>query len=299
MNTRPAIARTPARRLAFALAARGVTAAVRTVLSAPSLAAFALALALARAAGAQDFSPAAAPGPQPGPAALLDRALPVADERLAAEAGAARWFALPELGTKAVSLLVPARSLRVAAGLSQTGDGELGWTCAALAAGAAAGDFGFALRVAARRDRAGCALMTSAAAAGVGAEAGGGAWMAPVEGALLWASAPQLWTRGEAPPLARPLELGARFESGALSAWLAIGAPRDGDDGARGAGVALSQGPLSVWAEGRDAPARAAVGLVAEAGPLRVAARIEGHPVLGETTHLSLALRRGPARSAP
>jgi len=257
------------------------------------------ALTFARPVAAQDFVPAAAPGPQPGAAALLDRALPVANERLAAEACAARWFALPELGTKAVALLVPVRSLRLAAGLSQTGDGELGWTCVALSAGAASEDFGFALRAAARRDRAGGALLTSAASAGAGGEAGGGAWMAPAPGVRLWASAPQLWSAGEAPPLARPLELGARLERGALSAWLAIGAPREGDDGERAAGVALAQGPLLVWAEGRDAPARGAIGLAAEAGPLRLAARIEGHPVLGETTHLSLALRRGPARSGP
>lgn len=262
-------------------------------------AALVLALAGARIAAAQDFAPAAAPGPQPGPAALLDRALPLAHERLTAQACAARWFALPELGTKSVSLLVPVRSLRLAAGLSQTGDGELGWTCAALAAGAASEEFGFALRAAARRDRAGGALLTSEASAGAGGEAGGGAWMAPAPGVRLWASAPQLWSAGEAPPLARPLELGVRLERGALSAWASIGAPREGDDGERAAGVALAQGPLLVWAEGRDGPARGAIGLAAEAGPLRVAARIEGHPVLGETTHLSLAFRRGPERGGP
>lgn len=262
-------------------------------------AALALACALAREAPAQDFAPAAPAGPQPGPATLLERALPAAADRLTAEAQAARWFALPELGTRSLALLAPAGSLRVAAGLSQTGEGEPGWTCAAFAVGAAGDGMGFALRAAARRDRAGGALLTSEAATGAGGEAGGGAWLSPAEGVVLWASAPQLWTRGESPPLARPLELGARWQRGALAAWLAIGAPREGDDGARGAGLSLARGPLLLWAEARDAPARGAVGLAAEAGPLRIAARIEGHPVLGETTHLSLALRRGRERSAP
>lgn len=251
-----------------------------------------VALASATRAYAQDFAPAAAAGPRPGPAALLERALPAPDEALAVEGNQVRWFALPGLETRALALLVPARSVRVAAGLSQTGDGELGWTCAALAVGAAAEEFGVGLRAAARRDRAAGALRSSAAALGAGAEAGGGAWFAPVPGALMWAAAPQLWTAGEAPPLSRPLEMGARFEAGALSAWLALGAPREGDDGARLAGVGIARGPLVVWAEGRDAPARGVIGLAAEAGPLRVAARIEGHPVLGETTQLSLALRR-------
>lgn len=257
------------------------------------------AIAFARVALAQDFAPAAAAGPRPGPAALLDRALPVSGEALAVEGGQIRWFAMPGLETRALSLLVPMRSVRVAAGLSQTGDGELGWTCAALAVGAAAEDFGLALRATARRDRAPGELFSSAAALGAGGEAGGGAWFAPVPGALLWAAAPQLWTTGEAPPLSRPLEMGARFEAGTLSAWLALGAPREGDEDARLLGLALARGPLAVWAEGRDAPARGAIGLAADAGPLRVAARIEGHPVLGETTQLTLALRRPRARGEP
>jgi hypothetical protein len=250
------------------------------------------ALASARGAHAQDFAPAAAAGPRPGPAALLDRALPVAGEALAVEGGEIRWFAMPGLETRGLSLLVPARSLRVAAGLSQTGDGELGWTCVALSLGAVSEDCGLALRAAARRDRAPGELLSSAASLGAGGEAGGGAWFTPVPGALLWATAPQLWVGGEAPPLARPLEMGARFEAGALSAWLALGAPREGDDGARLVGAAVARGPLAVWVEGRDAPARGAIGITADAGPLRVAARMEGHPVLGETTQLSLALRR-------
>jgi hypothetical protein len=257
------------------------------------------AIASARGALAQDFAPAAAAGPRPGPAALLDRALPVPGEALAVEGGEIRWFAMPSLETHALSLLVPVRSVHIAAGLSQTGDGELGWTCVALSIGEVSESFGLALRAAARRDRATGELLSSAAALGAGGEAGGGAWFAPVPGALLWATAPQLWAAGEAPPLARPLEMGARFEAGAVSAWLALGAPRAGDDGARVAGVAIERGPLAVWAEGRDAPARGAIGLAADAGLLRVAARIEGHPVLGETTQLSLALRRPRRRGEP
>jgi hypothetical protein len=256
-------------------------------------------LALAGAARAQDFAPAAPAGPGAGAALLLERALPAAADRPALEGATVRWLGLPELETHAASLLVPVRSLRLAAGVSQTGEPAVGWTCVALAAGAAADGAGFALRAAARRDRATGALATSSLAAGAGAEAGAGGWLAPAEGWRLWAQAPQLWTTGESPPLVRPLELGARFEAGALAAWFAVGAPREGLDGERLAGIALARGALSAWAEGRDGPVRGAVGLAAVAGPLRVAARIEGHPVLGETSQLSVALCRGVPRGSP
>lgn len=268
-------------------------------------AAFALALAVLAAgtfvpaAAAQDFAPASPAGPADGAAALLERALPAPLAPFSLEGVAVRWLALPQLETRALALLVPAGSMRAAAGLSQTGDPELGWTCAALAIGAAAGGAGFGLRAAARRDRIAGALRTSGAASGLGAEAGAGGWLAAAPGVTVWAQAPQLWRAGEAPPLERPLELGARLDAGALSAWLALGAARAADGGARTMGLALSRGALSVWAEGRDGPARGAVGVAADAGPLRVAARIEGHPALGETSRLSLSLRRGPSGSAP
>ncbi len=261
-------------------------------------AAAAAALVLARAAAAQDFAPAAPAGPAPGAPALLERALPAAEDRLSAEATTTRWLGLPGLETRSLAALLPVRSLRVALGLSQTGDPELGWTAAALAAGGASDAAGFGLRLAARRDREGGPLLAGALGRGLGAEGGAGGWLAAAPGVVLWASAPQLWRSGEAPPLERPLELGATLGAGALSAWFAIGAPRAGDDGERTAGLRIAEGPLEVWAEGRDGPVRVALGVAAEAGPVRVAARIEGHPVLGETTRLSIALRGGAVRAA-
>ncbi len=257
------------------------------------------ALAGAPVVRSQDFTPALAAGVQSGSAALLERALPAPDERWAFEAAATRWFALPDLETRSLSLLVPVRTLRLAAGLSQTGDGELGWTCAGACAGAATPEFGFALRIVSRRDRAGGGLLTSDAALGAGFEAGGGAWIAPATGARLWASAPQLWTRGEAPPLARPLELGASLARGALAGWIAIDAASAEADGAQSAGVSLAAGALDVWAEARSSPTRASVGLAGTRGRLRFAARIEGHPVLGETATVSLTVRRSAGRESP
>lgn len=250
-------------------------------------------------ASAQDFAPPAPVGPAAGAAALLERALPAAADRLSLEGVTVRWLGLPDLETRAASLLVPAGSVRAALGVSQTGDAALGWTALALAVGAAADGAGFGLRVVARRDRAGGALLTSAPALGSGVEAGAGGWLALAPHWCLWAQAPQLWVSGEPPPLSRPLELGARCESGPLAGWLALIAPGDGTDGERVGGFAIARGALSVWAEARDGPLRPSVGLTAEAGPLRVAVRVEGHPVLGETSQLALALRRGPARSAP
>lgn len=250
------------------------------------------------AAHAQDFSPAAGAGPQPGAAALLDRALPVPGGAWTLEAGVTRWFALPELETRALAMAVARRSVSAAAGLSQTGDPTFGWSAAAFALGSAGESGGMALRVAARHERRDGALSASSFARAGGLEAGAGAWLSLGGAWRAWASAPHVYVRGEAPPLARPLQLGvvARTEDGA--AWLAVEAPRAGADGARLLGGELGAGPFTLWAEARDGPWRASLGLSAARGPFAVRARVDAHPDLPETTRLYVSLAR-PSRSAP
>jgi hypothetical protein len=254
---------------------------------------------LAPIAAAQDFASAAPAGPAPGACALLERALPVADGGAALECGTTRWLALPDLQTRAVAAILRAGSVRVAAGMSQTGDPAIGWTAAALALGAVSEEGGVALRVVARRDRDEGAVAGGHLERGAGGEAGAGAWLAAAPALLLWASAPQLWTAGESPPLVRPLELGARASFSGGAAWCALVAPRSGDDGERVAGLSLGGAALAVWGEARDGPLRASLGLSGRVGALVVEASVDAHPVLGETTHLSLAWRPRGAREAP
>lgn len=253
----------------------------------------ALALAVAGAARAQEFAPASPAGPQPGACALLDRALPWGGGAL--ECSATRWLALADFETRAAAALAAAGCARVALGVAQTGDPQLGWTSAALAAGACVPGAGAALRVVARHDRAAGALAGGRLADGGGFEAGAGAWLEAAPGAVVWAVAPQLVARGEAPPLARPFEAGARCERGPLAAWCALTAPRGGDDGERAFGAALAFGPARAWAEARDGPWRASAGVGVRARSLVVELRADAHPDLGETTRLVLAYRAGGA----
>ncbi len=245
----------------------------------------------ARLVAAQDFAPAAPAGPRPGALALLERALPAPGGAFALESQATRWFALPELETRAAALQVPAGAARVALGLSQTGDPELGWTAAALALGATGAPGGAALRAVARHDRREGALRDGALARGGGLEAGAGAWCAAGDACVFWASAPQVWTGGAAPPLVRPLELGVRTGGDGLAAWATLLSPLRGDDGERAAGVSLVRGGLVLWAEARDAPLRGSFGLAARVGALAIEARADAHPLLGETTRLACAWR--------
>ncbi len=254
-------------------------------------------LAVATTARAQDFAPAAPAGPQPGAAALLEHALPAGSPGPALETAVTRWLGFTAFETRHAAAGLGAHALRVALGVAQTGDPDLGWSAAALAVGACGPEGGAALRALARRDRnVGPLARTRAGGDAFGLEAGAGAWLAPAPGVALWASAPQLATGGEAPPLVRPLQLGARWTLAGGAAWLALTAPRTGDDGERLAGLALARGALTVWAEARDGPLRAALGVCAALGPVHVAAEVDAHPVLGETTRLGLAWR--PARDA-
>jgi len=239
---------------------------------------------LALRASSQDFAPAEPPGPANSGAALLERGLPAAHGALAFEALATSWLGVPDLSTRAACVAVPVHSLRLAAGVSRTGAAELGWSAAGLAAGAAGPAGGAAVRALARRD------LDPVPRQGPALEAGGGAWVRASRRARIWASAPQLWTRG-APPLPQGLVIGASIETDGVAAWLERVAPARAADenGRHDAGLALDLGPARAWVEAREQPLRAAVGIEIAARRWSVRLRVESHPVLGETVSLALA----------
>ncbi|OGF14752.1 MAG: hypothetical protein A2W00_03255 [Candidatus Eisenbacteria bacterium RBG_16_71_46] len=260
--------------------------------------ALALALALAlTAAGtpsrAQDFSSAAAPGPAPSPVAFLEHGLPPASCTPAAEATLTSWHQVPGLTTRAAGLGAGWRTLRAAAGLSQSGDPEIGWSALGFAVGAACPSWGAAVRGVLRRDRA-PGTVGSALGPGVGAEAGAAAWVEAARGVTAWAAAPQLWTRGVAPPLPRPLAIGARVEGGGLGAWLEREAAGASAPGRLAAGLGLVAGPLSIRVGARDHPLGGVLGFAARASGFTVSAEVESHPVLAETLRIGIAV--GAAR---
>jgi hypothetical protein len=115
----------------------------------------------------------------------------------------------------------------------------------------------------------------------------------PAANVRVWASAPQMLARGAAPPLSRALELGVRT-GGETAAWLTLKAPRAGDDGERALGLSLALDPVVTWAEVRDAPLRGAAGVRVNAGALAVDARVDVHPVLGETVRVALSWHAAP-----
>jgi len=256
-----------------------------------------LGLACAAAAHAQDFAGA---GPMAGDAGAfvqLERALPPQKPELSLATSQTRWWRLAELETRAAALAASWRTLRAALGVSQTGAPDVGWTAVGIALGGACADAGAGLRAVARADRTAPFAPVRLASQDAGLELGGGAWLKPAPAVRVWASAPQLYVDGAAPPLARSLELGVRA-GGDTGVWVTLAAPRAGDDGERALGVVLAMPPVSVWAEVRDAPLRGAAGLAAGLGHLIVQVRTDAHPVLGETLRLGLTWRRGGA-SAP
>ena len=90
--------------------------------------------------------------------------------------------------------------------------------------------------------------------------------------------------------------MGARFGRDAFCAWCALEAPRGGDDGERVFGLSLPLAVGRAWAEGRDDPLRASLGLSLELRGLRLETRADLHPVLGETTRMVIAWHaRDPA----
>lgn len=214
--------------------------------------------------------------------ALLEHALPPAERAVTVMAASTRWWGLRELETRAVALGGSVRALRVGIGLSQTGAPELGWTTLAVGVGGVTRSGGAALRLVTRHDRDAPWSPALAVDRSAGFDLGAGAWLEPLRHVRVWASAPQVRTRGQPPPLERTLQLGVRAGS-ETAAWCTLRAPRAGDDGERSLGLVLARAPLEAWAEVRDAPLRGAVGLGVGVGPLRVGVRADSHPVLGET----------------
>jgi hypothetical protein len=249
-------------------------------------------LLLPAAARAQDFASPAPPALIGTPAILLERGLPAPCAAPAAEAVATSWYGMSDLTTRAVAIAAGWRSVRAAAGISRTGEAELGWTTGGLALGVAGEGAGAALRAAARRDRDPAAL-EDALGRGAGLEVGGGAWVEAGAGITLIASAPQIFTRGVAPPLERGLEIGASWIMDDISLRLTRVSARGGAGAARHeAGLALSAGPLTIWLEARDLPASGTLGLAARARALMVAGSVESHPVLGQTVRMTLVIAR-------
>ena len=251
-----------------------------------------LASSLAVRAAAQEFTPPGPGGPGPAPGGFLENALPPAGASPAFAAAFTSWFGLPELGTCALAAAAGIGTVRLAAGIAQTGERDIGWDAGAVAGGVALGAGGAGMRVVARRDRAVEPGSAGAASleARAGLEAGWGAWLRAAPGLTLWAAVPQAWAAGTAPPLDRPLEIGARGDAGGLSFWLSRSAPPAGGAPGHAAAVSLASGPLQVWAAARDRPLRGGIGVAAAAGRLRAAAGIESHPDLGETVRLALGL---------
>ena len=255
------------------------------------------ALLAAAPAPAQDFASPTPPvwsASTAAPAHVLEHGLPGPRAAFAAQAVESRWYEVPGLVTRALAIAAGWRSVRAAAGVSRTGDPELGWSAGAVALGVAGARAGGTLRAVARRD-AGPLALNAALGPGLGLEVGGGAWADAGAGVTLFASAPQAFTRGIAPPLDRGFELGACWVMDDLSLRLARVSGRGGAGDARHeAGLALAAGPVTAWLEARDQPARGALGLAARARALEVAAVVESHPLLGETVRLSLLVSPGP-----
>ncbi len=243
----------------------------------------------------QDFTCAALPGPATSAGAFIESGLPPLCAGPALDASYTRWFGLPELETRATACGAGWRLVRVAAGCSQTGEPDLGWSAIGFACGVARPDGGAGLRAVARRDRAvePGSVAAARSEARTGAEVGWGAWLQAARGLRLWAAVPQSWSDGVAPPLDRPLECGGEFERDGLTLWLTRAAPSGGTEADHGAGVALRSGSLVTWASARDRPLRGGLGLAASVSRLFVAAEVESHPELGETVRLSLGLAGG------
>jgi hypothetical protein len=247
-----------------------------------------LAAALATPAIAQDFAFDPGAGPAVTPSAFLERGLPPARAGLGFEAASARWMGVEGWSTAALAGLASLGPACLAAGVSRTGDAALGWHSVGVALGARAAHAGAALRALGRRDR---AEQPGPLDAVLGAEAGGGAWARAGEAVELWASAPQLWTGGVGPPLARALEIGGAVRAGDVRVWVAHGFARRAASMTtrRSAGAALTAPSGSIALHVRERPLRGGASACARAGAVRAGVGVESHPALGEIWSLSLA----------
>jgi len=251
-----------------------------------------LILVLASPTSAQDFDLPAPAWPTDAVAGWFERALPPVVAAAVVEAGVTRWHGLDRLATRAIAAGAGWRALRAGLGLSQTGEPDVGWTALAGVAGAVVPRGGASVRAVSRRDRT-SPFGFDAQGAAVGVEVGGGAWIEATQGVHVWASAVQVWTRGAAPPLARPLEIGGAADLGGVTLWLSRSGVTGAARGGRAAGLATAVGPLDVWLLARDQPLRGGLGVAARVRGLRVAGQIESHPVLRETARLALGAGGG------
>lgn len=247
-------------------------------------------IAHACVARAQDFASASPPVHATPALALLEDAWPTPESGFGVVAMRIDRWGVPELATRAVAVHTSYRAGRMAAGVSQTGDPELGWTTVACAVGGVSRDVGAAVRACVRTDRRAAWGPARAIGPEATAEVGGGAWLRPAPDLEVRVAAPQLVQRGVA-PLARAL--GCEVRWGRESAvWFALRAPRGGDDGERAIGVALTLAPCVVWGELRDAPLRARTGLTFAWRGMTCAVQLDEHPALGERVALALGWAR-------
>jgi len=246
-------------------------------------------------AGAQDFMTAVPPGPADSPAALLENALPGPDPAQVAEAVWTSWLGVPDLATQALAAGASIGPLRAAAGASRTGHDVGGWQSAGAATGAVTPAGGAAVRVLARHD----AGLGIDGATERSIEAGAGAWVRTGRHVRVWARAVQMWGDGQSPALVRPLAIGGRYERQGVSIWIEHEAPaKPGtDDGVHALGAGIDLVGARVWVEGRDHPLRGGVGITASLSRLVIGARVEAHPLLGDTVTLSIGW--APAVVAP
>jgi hypothetical protein len=248
-------------------------------------------------AGAQDFT-APIVGPPVGAdvsGAWVETGVPPRAPGWAGEAFTIEWHGLPELTTRGLAAGGGFASARFAVAGSQTGTPELGWSALGGAVGFAGAATGVGVRAVARRDRT-RALVARPEPDATGAEVGIGARASAGSGVTLWASAPQVWLAGAAPPSRRSLELGAVLELGELCAWWsrrAVSGLARGMRADHAAGIAIAGVPLTVWLEAQDQPLRGGLGARGRVGRLWVAASIASHPVLGETVRAGLGVGGG------
>ncbi len=249
-----------------------------------------IASSTARSVGAQDFDLPSFPGPSATALGLLEHGLAADGRGIRLDASVTRWFAFPDLTTRSLAAGLGLGAVRSALGVSQTGEPPLGWSALGLALGGGGQAGAVALRVTARRDH-DPAAVPSPLGAGIGAEAGGGAWL-NAEPLVIWASAPQLWVRGVAPPLARPLEVGGSIHGPGIALSFSHSGPLRGRGMTGGHAVALGLGADAwrIWFEARDRPLRGMLGVSASVRIVVLAAGVEGHPVLGETVRLAISL---------
>src|SRR5207247_2432661 len=108
-----------------------------------------------------------------------------------------------------------------------------------------------------------------------------------------WLGIPDLATRS--------LAVGGAVRSVRAAFGVSVTGPSDAGWDAAGAGAGVAAGLVAsrpaarVWVEGLERPLRGAVGVRVGLAGFDLAARVEGHPVLGETVTLSLARCFGAA----